>query len=200
MGSWLHHVISVCLLLTPPPSEIFFHLLFTPDRHKWKTERHTSVCPGALDCVSHLKVRLFDVYQELLKNTSGGPWHAILASDSRCLVFFFFFLKHISLFWMCIVEKHSKGTNFRLSKAKMRPEALSHENDTATWKVMTFGNGKWESGGLFKSILCLLIPAVMYGLGSEMRCPLQPFLGNYRALTSKPASWRAQSRCLSSRI
>lgn len=71
----------------------------------------------------------------------------------------------------------------------------SHENDTATWKVIPFGNGRVKMKGLFKSVLCLLIPAVMYGLGSKIRCSLQQFPGNYRALTSKPASWEAQSRC-----
>lgn len=60
---------------------------------------------------------------------------------------------------------------------------------------MPFGNGCVKMKGLFKSVLCLLIPAVMYGLGSEMSCTLQQFPGNYRALTSKPASWGAQSRC-----
>lgn len=35
----------------------------------------------------------------------------------------------------------------------------------------------------------------MYGLGSEMRCSPQQFPGNYRALTSKPASRGAQSSC-----
>lgn len=76
-------------------------------------------------------------------------------------------------------------------------QPTARRKTTATWKVMPFGNGRVKMRGLSESVplLCLLIPAVMYGLGSEMRCSLQQFPGNYRALTSKPASWGAQSSC-----
>lgn len=72
----------------------------------------------------------------------------------------------------------------------------SHEKDTATWKVMPFGNGRVKMKGLFKSVLCLLIPAVMYGLGSEMRCSLQQFPGNYRALNFQTSQLRSSEQML----
>lgn len=72
----------------------------------------------------------------------------------------------------------------------------SHEKGTATWKVMPFGNGRVKMKGLFKSVLCLLIPAVMYGLGSEMRCSLQQFPGNYRALNFQTSQLRSSEQML----
>lgn len=67
------------------------------------------------------------------------------------------------------------------------PEAWERHRQHERWWLLEMAVLKWKSGVLFKSVLYLLIPLVMYGLGSEMRRSLQQFPGNYRALTSKAA-------------
>lgn len=67
------------------------------------------------------------------------------------------------------------------------PEAWERHRPHERWWLLEMAVLKWKSGVLFKSVLYLLIPLVMYGLGSEMRRSLQQFSGNYRALTSKAA-------------
>ena len=79
--------------------------------------------------------------------------------------------RHFRLRWG-IKKEGSSETETQNPQQAMAKVTQSHEKDTATWKVMPFGNGCVKMKGLFKSVRCLLIPAVMYGLGSEMRCSL----------------------------
>lgn len=116
--------------------------------------------------------------------------------DSTCSSFFFCGLQSVfnCASWRGQRQVRDKDGNPQEAKAKVNSEPRAMRKDAATWKVMPFGNGRVKMKGLFKSVPCLLIPAVMYGLGSEMRCSLQQFPGNYRVLTSKTSQLRSSEQ------